>query len=106
MDEMTIQDAIEYFQSFKIDNLNGERIFLYEDAPCGLSEAIMIAEEVMSKCANGESGNDKLKNKKVIETLQRYVTVGYDYYYREPIDDVIEAMNIAIKALRSEMSWE
>lgn len=99
MNEMTIQDAIEYFQSFKIDNLNGERIYVYEDAPCGLSGAIMMAEEIMSKYANDESNNNKLANEKAIEALWRYEIVGYDYYYREPIEDVIEAMNIATKTL-------
>jgi len=91
MDEMTVQEAIEYFQSFKVyKRLNGERIYLYEDAPYGLSGAIMMAEEIMSKCAN---------NEKAIEALWRYESIGHDYYYREPIEDVIEAMSIATKAL-------
>lgn len=100
MDEMTVREAIEYFQSFKVEKrLNGERIYLYEDAPYGLSGAIMMAEEIMSKCENDESNNNKLANEKAIEALWRYESIGHDYYYREPIEDVIEAMSIATKAL-------
>lgn len=95
---MTVQEAIDFFSNFKENKLyDGEHVYMYEDAPYGLSEAITMAEEAISK-----PENVKHTNKKAIDALWRFEFFANDYYYREPFDNVIEAMKIATAALRSE----